>query len=262
MMRTLCLGNRILQACLAACLVMAAGCKPSSDGGAQPAAGDPAEVDPAAPDPKFLLVASLDGVWATRDPDDGGRVEYMLGHEIDHEMLITRNGAALDLQNESVDPDTGTVVFHFNGQGPEQRLTFRTMPSGLTATYADGEPEQLVFVRALTDGDIAALDAAYEKGAVVIATAVDGEPRALVQCGARLDFRTRVVCREDALRALDQRLAGQFHALEMRGIDAGSTLVAANRQLDACASNACLHQAYGEWIAYLERNYPAAERGD
>ena len=140
----------------------------------------------------------------------------MLAPEVDHELRVTRNSDALDVENAGVDPAAGTATYRFRGQPLAQRLVFhRPRVSGgarvLRVTWADGEPEALV--RPLDDADRAAMAAAYERGPVAIATAMAVMPRALVECGSEADFRSRAVCGDHALRALDEGLARDFHLM-------------------------------------------------
>ena len=51
--------------------------------------------------------------------------------------------------------------------------------------------------------------------------------------------------------------SGKDCAVMAHGQEAGSSMKAAQRQLDACASTECLQKTYAEWTKYVHENYPA-----
>lgn len=257
-------------------LLALAACKPREDADAV-AVDDEAtmtqeEADESA---RFDLIASLGGVWASTDQTAAGRPEtvYMLGHVVDTHMDITRDGIGLDVLTEDVDPLERTATFYFRESPVKERLTFQLVPSpegvegggyDLRVTYADGRYQTLRPVRRLTRRDMDQMNEALE--VPMLSTAIGDVPPAAkpatanfpsrVDCSNGTDFRSRTVCKDEGLRGLDRRLAALFDALRARNVDASTTQAAASKQLDACSSGECLQKAYGDWLKYIDENYP------
>ncbi len=248
-------------------------CKPRGSGDALPAPDGAAPTTQAEADAQaqYDLIAQMAGVWATVDKSAGGGAEtvFMLGHEVDTHMSMTRNGAALDVLTEDVHPAEGTATFRFRESPTHESLTFRLIASpegvesggyGLRVTYADGRHETLAFVRRLSAHDMEQMDSAAEAQMLSTATGQPGPAPVvllpgMVDCNAAVEFRAHSVCKDEALRGLDRQLATRFARLKDKGADVEGTQRAAYRQLDACNSGECLQRAYADWSKYLDDNF-------
>lgn len=265
---------------LAASLFMVGACQPGSgtDDADAVQARDAAQASEEGSSPvpagnDFWLIDQIQGVWATagRGGSGGSETVFMLGHVVDLEMEIARNGVGLDLQSEDVDTENGTATFRFRGSRSKEQLTFAKVPAkgaggegfALRATYADGSHDDLSFVRRLGKQDVADLDAAvYERTSLQTALGRDSKsyPSTRVDCGTGADSRTRTVCNDTALKALDLRLTRRFEQLHASGADIQGSRAAALKQLDACGDTGCMTRAYVAWLKYL-RDFDSARQG-
>lgn len=252
---------------LLACLGSLAACKPASPD--DDAVQAPSATSGSEPDAGYDLIASIDGIWATTRRAGSPETVYMLAHVVDHEMEISRNGVGLDLGSEDVDPDQGIATFSFRKSPTRERVTFARIPHGgetggftLRVTYADGSFEDLSYVRRMGKRDMEELEAAvYERPLLQSATGILATTSpALVDCETPGDFRARTVCRDQALRSLDQNLAGRLAERRATGADVEGSRVAALKQLDACSHSQCLRQAYTDWLRYLDENFSVAAK--
>lgn len=251
--------HRVGMASIIVSVLLLGGCKPSSDATQAP------EAPTSTVNAEHELVDDMQGVWATTNGSgtDGNETVFMLAVAYDDVMQITRDGAALDLLADDIDPAQDTATFRIrSGDDEGKRITFaKVMVPGaeqgaftLRVTYPDGRNQDLSFVRRLGKQDIAEMERAFDGPGML----PDAPPQASangVDCQAMEGFRARTVCKDQTLHDLDLRLAEQFDYLACWSIDVESTRKAAYKQLDACSDSQCLSKSYADWIRYMDENY-------
>lgn len=257
-------------------LGMIGGCKPTSDATLAP------EVDPGTINPDSVLISDIEGVWATTDGSgtDGNETVFMIAGVYDDVVQITRDGIAQDLVTEDIDPAQSTATFRYrsdeNGvkSRENKRITFGKVATPgvknggftLRVTYPDGKSQDLSFVRRPSKQDYAEMERAFDGPGMLPDPKKPAISGYRIKCADAVDFRGRTVCKDEALRELDLKLAEQFEYLDCWKIDAQSTRKAAYKQLDACTDTLCLTKAYTEWTQYMDKNYDigdvVCEEGD
>lgn len=264
-------GRLFMRGAWVACIALSLlACKPGDD--TQPVQAPestttvPADVERA----QYEFVATIDGVWATRDEHraDKDQTVFRLGHMVDTAMFVNRNGVGMDVVTDHVDLANQSITFEFRESPTKEKMTFRVLPdgSGLRVTYADGTTETLTYLRDWNDLDTALVQSAEEKtmldsalgGAAMAAVPAKGWA-STVDCNAATEFRARSVCKNEDLLRMDRAMAARFDTLAGQGEDVAGTRAAAIRQLDACNDSQCLRKAYAEWAKYLEENYATAQ---
>lgn len=261
---------------LAFAVLIAGGCKPTSD------AVEASAAVPGTIDPDYALISDISGVWATTDGSgvDGNETVFMIAGVYDDVVQITRDGIAQDLVAEDLDPAQGTATFRYrsdeNGEksGGNRRITFGKVATPgvknggftLRVTYPGGESQDLSFVRRVSKQDSAEMDRAFHGPGML---PDPKKPEAVsyhIQCANAVDFRGRTVCKDESLREIDLKLAEQFEYLDCWKIDAESARKAAYKQLDACTDSLCLSKTYTDWTQYMDKNYDigdvVCEEGD
>ena len=122
-------------------------------------------------------------------------------------------------------------------------------PFTLRITWRAGQTERLGFVRRLTDRDRGEI-----AEAIKTAKAQD-EPGACDTDARTGSVRATLVCGHEEFAAIDAGMRKQFTELAYRYPEGDRTVMAATKQLDACATPACLRTAYAQWQAYFDENY-------
>lgn len=236
---------------LAAALLLAA-CREDAGAGAAPVSTSTDQVTTEG------FQQSLEGVWSTSDREgDDAQTLYAIEWLPGSGLRVVRDGTWLDGQVEDVDLDNGTLALYLASEnGPSETVTVRKVPDAdtegaftLRVTWGSGQSEALGFVRRLTGRDRSgiaeaiAADKTHKEGVACETTAPDGSVRAVLVCG------------NEEFAALDAGMRAQFAELADRYPDGDRAVAAATRQLDGCATPACLREAYAQWQAYFDENY-------
>ena len=201
---------------------------------------------------------SLEGIWsAEENQGDDAETLYAIEWLPDLGLRVVRDGAWLDGKVEDVDLDNLTLALHLASQtGPSETVTLRKVPEKdaagpftLRITWRAGQTERLGFVRRLTDRDRGEI-----AEAIKTAKAQD-EPVACDTDARAGSVRATLVCGHEEFAAIDAGMRKQFTELAYRYPEGDRTVMAATKQLDACATPACLRTAYAQWQAYFDENY-------
>ncbi|UNK43359.1 hypothetical protein MNO14_04535 [Luteimonas sp. S4-F44] len=241
-------------ALLPALLLGLVACERPSEG-AQLAPSTPSPSASQPQDPAFEQ--SLEGIWSTGGAQgDDAQTVYAIQYQAGAGLRILRDGAWLDGTVEDVDLDNQTLAFRIDRKdGPSETATLRkvrdpTAGDGFTLrlTWAQGQTEELGFVRRLTPRDRQEITLAVSQAEQVPAVACDTD-------AAQGSLRATLACNRDDFAALDRNLHAQLVELSARYPDGDRTAAVVVQQLDACTTPACLREVYAKWQAYFDENY-------
>lgn len=201
---------------------------------------------------------SLEGIWNTeKNQGDDAETLYAIEWLPDSGLRVVRDGEWLDGKVEDVDLDNLTLALHLASQtGPNETVTLRKLPEKdaegpftLRVTWRAGQTETLGFVRRLTGRDRSKI-AETIKAANLQDDGMDCDTDA--PAGS---VRATLVCGHAEFAGIDAGMRKQFTELAYRYPEGDRTVAAATKQLDACATPACLRAAYAQWQAYFDENY-------
>lgn len=201
---------------------------------------------------------SLEGIWSTeKNQGDDAETLYAIEWLPDSGLRVVRDGEWLEGKVEDVDLDNLTLALHLASQtGPSETVTLRKLPEKdaegpftLRVTWRAGQTETLGFVRRLTGRDRSEI-AETIKAANLQDDGMDCDTDA--PAGS---VRATLVCDHAEFAGIDAGMRKQFTELAYRYPEGDRTVAAATKQLDACATPACLRAAYAQWQAYFDENY-------
>lgn len=249
---------------LSLALALVAGCN-------KPVEGRPDEVATAVHSEDSFL-SGFDGVWATTSSAGTDDAETV------YRLRFAKNGSDLVMDNHvfdvhviDVDTVNQTVTFQTSGEtGPQEMLTVARVveakdrgnpeaPFTLRITFGNGQFSDLSFVRRLMPQDVQFIaEARQSLSADSEETAEVSQPVETPEsCADQTSFIERTTCKDPALKEARAGFESAFgDAVMAHGQEAGISMKAAQRQLDACASTECLQKTYAEWTKCVHENYP------